>query len=213
MPCLCRFDGDVSGFEVAYLAYHDDVRVLAQKRFQCDRKSQAGLVIHVDLIDARQRDFGRVFGGGNVDARLVQQVQAGVQRHGLAGSCGTSDQNHSVGPVDGFEKPPFFFRLVAQRIDPQLGAARIKDTDHNFFAKQRWQGTDTEINDAIRTHLQLHLAVLWHPFFGDIHFGYDLDTRGQLVLDGNRRRSNFAQFPVNPEPYPVGVFIRLEMQV
>ena len=47
-------------------------------------KVRPGLVVDVDLVDAGQLDFRRVLGGRDVDARLVQDVEAGVQRHGLA---------------------------------------------------------------------------------------------------------------------------------
>ena len=42
------------------------------------------LVVDVDLVDAGELDFRRVFGGRDVDARLVQDVEAGVERDRLA---------------------------------------------------------------------------------------------------------------------------------
>ena len=43
------------------------------------------------------------------------------------------------GTADGIEQALFFDRLVAQRIDAQLGAARVENPDHDFFAEQRRQ--------------------------------------------------------------------------
>ena len=59
--------------------------------FNAAAERQACLVVDIDLIDAGQVDFSRILDGRDVDARLIQNVQAGVQRHGLAAE--------PVGPV------------------------------------------------------------------------------------------------------------------
>jgi hypothetical protein len=59
---LGGLDGDVGGFQVADLADHDDVRILAQEGLERGREGEAGLVVDVDLVDAGQVDFRRVFG-------------------------------------------------------------------------------------------------------------------------------------------------------
>jgi hypothetical protein len=64
LRCL---DRDLGGFQVADFADHDDVRILAQEGLQRDREGQAGLVVDVDLVDAGQVDFRRVFGRRDVD--------------------------------------------------------------------------------------------------------------------------------------------------
>ena len=51
----------------------------------------------VDLVDAGQVDFGRVFGGADVDAGFVEDVEAGVERHRLAAAGGAGDEDHAVG--------------------------------------------------------------------------------------------------------------------
>ena len=97
---LRRLDRDVRGFEVADFADHDDVRILAQERLQRDRERQARLVVDVDLVDAGKLDFRRVLGGRDVDAGLVQDVEAGVQRHRLAAAGRAGDEDHAVRPPD-----------------------------------------------------------------------------------------------------------------
>ena len=97
---LRRLDRDVRGLEVADFADHDDVRVLAQERPQRDGEREPGLLVDVDLVDAGELDFRRVLGGRDVDAGLVQDVEARVERHGLAAAGGARDEDHPVRTPD-----------------------------------------------------------------------------------------------------------------
>src|SRR5512137_275263 len=65
LRCL---DRDVRGFEVADLADHDDVRILPQEGPQRVGERKTGLLVDVDLVDARDLDLRRVLGGRDVDA-------------------------------------------------------------------------------------------------------------------------------------------------
>ena len=116
---LRGLDRDLGGLEVADLAHHDHVRVLAQERAQRGGERQAGLVVHVHLVDARQVDLGRVLGGRDVDARLVEDVQAGVERHRLAAAGRPGDEDHAVGAVDRIEQRLLLVGLVAERVDAE----------------------------------------------------------------------------------------------
>ena len=74
-------DGILRGLFVANLPHHDDVRILTEKRLQGCSKCQSSPFIDINLVDPRQVDFRRVFSGGDVDARLIQHVQAGIERY------------------------------------------------------------------------------------------------------------------------------------
>ena len=86
---------------------------MPQEGAQCNRKIQACAFIDVYLIDAWQINFSRVFCRGDIDAGLVEQVKAGVQRYRLAGACGPGDQYHAVGSLYRREKQGFLVFLVA----------------------------------------------------------------------------------------------------
>ena len=174
MARLSRFDGDVGGVQVANFADHDDVRVLAQKGLQCCCKGQPGTVVDIDLVDARQIDFGRIFHRGNVDARLIQDVQASVERHCFATARGPRHQNHAVGTLNGQHQAVFFDLFVAQRFDAQFGTGGVQDPDHDLLAEQGGQRAHPEV-DGLGAKLELHSAVLRNTLFSDVHARDDLD--------------------------------------
>ena len=93
-------DGDARGFQVAHFADHDDVRVLADDRTQRVREVEADLRLRLDLVDAFDLVFDRVLDRDDLDVRLVQLGQRGVQRGGLARAGGAGDQQDAVRAVD-----------------------------------------------------------------------------------------------------------------
>gem|GEM_PF-5647415 len=210
---LRGLDRDIGGFEVADFADHDDGWILAQEGAQRCREGQAGAFVDVDLVDAREVDFRRIFRRGDVDARLVQQIQAGVERHRLARARGTGDEHHAIGATDGMQQPRLFVRVVAEGVDPKASAARVENTHDDLLAEQRGQRAHAEVDHAVGPDLELHAAVLRHAFLGDVEPGDDRDARSQLVLDDGGRAGDFAQFPVDPEAHAVVVLVRLEVDV
>ena len=100
MAGLRRLDGDFGGFEIADFAHQDHVRVLAQKGAQGGGKRQAGLVVHVDLVDAGQVYFHWVFRGRDVAVGCVQNMHRGIKADGFTATGGAGHQNHAIGPLD-----------------------------------------------------------------------------------------------------------------
>src|SRR5690606_36539521 len=93
LGCLDRY---VGGFQISNLTHHDDVWVLPQEGPQSLGETEAHSGVHVDLIDALQVDFSRVFSGGNVDAWRVQNIKAGVEGNCFTGACRASHQDHAL---------------------------------------------------------------------------------------------------------------------
>ena len=102
--------------------------------------------------------------------------------------------------------------LVAQRLDAELGARRVEDPDDDLLAEQRGQRADAEV-DRLVAELQLQPPVLRHALLGNVHARDDLDARGQLVLDRDRRLGDLAQLAVDAKAHPVVVLVGLEVQV
>ncbi len=122
---LRRLDGDLGGLEVADLADHDDVGVLAQEGAQRRGEGQAHLVVDVDLVDAGQVDFRRILGRGDVAILGVEDVEAGVERHGLAAAGRAGHQDHAL--------------RLAEVAQVQSRAAPARSPAHRCRA---WRSTD-----------------------------------------------------------------------
>ncbi len=99
-----RRQGQPDGLDVAHLAHQDDVRILAQGRPQ--RLVEAvGVAVHLALVDqafARVvHEFDRVFDGQYVPRHMVvQEVDHGRQRGGLAGTRWSGDQHQATRHID-----------------------------------------------------------------------------------------------------------------
>ena len=210
---LRRLDRDVRGLEVADFADHDDVRILPQERAQGRGEGEPRLLVHVDLVDAGQLDFRRVFGGRDVDAGLVQDVEARVERHGLAAARRAGHEDHPVRAPDRLQQRLLLVGLVAQRLDAELDARRVEDTHDDLLAEERRQRAHAEVDRlGLRQH-DLHPAVLRHALLRDVELGDHLDPRGELVLDHERRLRDLHQDAVEAVADAVELLVRLEMDV
>ncbi len=138
MTGLRGLDSDIGRLQIADLTNHDDVRILPQEGAQRHGEAETGALVDVDLVDARQIDFGRVLGRGDVDAGFVEEVQEGVERDGLSRTGRASHQYHAVGALDGVEQQCLLLGLVAERINAELRLAAVKNTHDDLFAEQRW---------------------------------------------------------------------------
>ena len=66
---LRGLDRDLGGFQVADLADHDHVRILAQERAQRGGEGHAALDVHLHLVDAGHADFDRILDRRDVARR------------------------------------------------------------------------------------------------------------------------------------------------
>jgi hypothetical protein len=90
-PVSAAFDADLGRLEVADLADHDDVGVLAQEGAQGGGEVEPDLVVHLHLVDADQVELDRVLGGRDVRARPCSARRAP--------SRASSSSRCPVGPV------------------------------------------------------------------------------------------------------------------
>ena len=67
---------DLGGLQVADLADHDHVRVLAQEAAQRGGEGHAALDVHLHLVDARHADFDRVLDRGDVALLVLRMFSA-----------------------------------------------------------------------------------------------------------------------------------------
>src|SRR3989344_5181270 len=88
-----RIDRKRRGLIVAYLAYHDDIGVLAQERAQAVGQCQADFWMCLRLIDARNPILNRILNGGDIDGRRIEDLQNRIERRRLARARGAGRKN------------------------------------------------------------------------------------------------------------------------
>ena len=91
-----RVDRHTDRFAVADLPDHDDVRVMPQQGAQAGRKIQSGVQVDLNLVDAANALFNRVFHRANFNPDRVQDVQRAVKSRGLAAAGRTGHQHHAI---------------------------------------------------------------------------------------------------------------------
>ena len=213
MPRLGGLDGRLGSLQIADFADHDHVRILAQEGFQGRSEGQPHLGIDVHLVDAGHVDFDRVFAGRDVAVFGVQDIDAGIERHGLAAAGRTRDEDHAVGFGQRIQIKLALEVFVTEHLDAELRRGRVEDTQHDLLAKQRRAGVDAKIDGAVFRQPQLDAPVLRHATFGDIQPRHDLETRRDLVGQCERRRSHLLQHAVEAGTHPVVLLVGLEMDV
>ncbi|KAG1394739.1 hypothetical protein G6F59_014124 [Rhizopus arrhizus] len=204
---------DLRGFQVADLADHDRIRVLAQDRAQCGAETHADARIDLDLADTGEVVLHRVFHGQDVAGAAVELAQRRIQRGGLATAGRAGHQQHAVGLVDGILEQLLLVRLVAQLVDAQLGRTAIQDTQHHLLAEQGRQCAHAEVDLLGLGQVELDAAVLRHALLGDVQLRHHLQARGDALIELHRRARHHLQQPVDAQAHPVVVFIGLEVDV
>ena len=75
-----RFQSEMRGFFVTYLAHHDDVGVVSQNAPQGKREGHSELGVDRDLVDSGHLVFHRVFDGDDMLVDAVDRLQGAVER-------------------------------------------------------------------------------------------------------------------------------------
>ena len=75
MPCQRGLDRGLQRFQIADLAHHDDVRILAEDRAKALGKREAGLFVNLSLVDAGDGVLDGIFNRDDVLAGFHQLRQ------------------------------------------------------------------------------------------------------------------------------------------
>ena len=95
-----RLHGDLRGLEVADFADHHHVRVLAQDGAQSARERHLDARVDLRLADAVDVVLDRVLDRHDVARAVVDAIERGIQRRGLARAGRTGDEQDAVRLVD-----------------------------------------------------------------------------------------------------------------
>ena len=113
--------------------------------------------------------------------------------------------------VDGFFESAERVLVHAERIDRRGERAFVEQTDDDFFAIDRGQNRDTQI-DFLARHADAKAAVLRQAALGDVEAGEDFDARGDGHLEGLRRRAGLDERTVHAVAEPELLFERFKLR-
>ena len=192
-----RLDRDLRGLQIADLADHDHVRVVAQHRAQDMGEAQPDLRLDLDLVDAVELILDRVLDGQHLAVRRVELDQRGVERGGLAAAGRAGDQDDAVRPGQRLAIGRERLGLEAERDEVERHAAAIEHAQHHALAVHGRQGRDAQV-DVLAAHREADAAVLRQPALGDVEPRHDLEARDDRGAQLGGRRLHVAQHAVDP---------------
>ena len=130
--CLHRH---FSGFTVANLAHHDDIRVLPQQGFDAGGEIQVDIVLYLHLVETGLDQFDRILDGAHVHFRRGEMLEAGIKRCGFTRTRRAGNQDDAVRPrnhvVPGFG----LFLFQAQRGEIFHQHFRIENPQYQLFTE------------------------------------------------------------------------------
>ncbi len=198
MPREARLHGDLRRFQVADLADHHHVRVLALDGPQRSREAHLDLGVDLGLADAVQVVLDRVLGGHDVERGGVEPRQRGVEGGRLARAGRAGNEDDAVRLLD----QPVHVREVGRRgqvlpLDAELGRLVRGDLGDERL--------DVDLRpahvDRLAGHAQGDAAVLRQALLGDVQLRHDLHARDDRRMQRARRLDQVAQRAVDAQPH------------
>ena len=194
-----RLRRGAGGLEVADLADHHHVRVVAEDGAETFLEGHAHLVVHRDLVHAMEMIFHRVLDREHLDGGADDGVERGVERGGLARTGRTGDEEDAVRPVDQALEHGVGRVVHAQLLEREEHVRLVQETHHDAFAEEHRDDAHADVH-LPAADLELDAAVLRDAAFGDVEVREDLDAADDRGLEPVhlRRHGGFLQHAVDP---------------
>ena len=207
-----RLHGDLGRLEVADLADHHDVGVLAQDRAQAARERHLDLRVDLRLADAVDVILDRILDGQDVAREVVDALERRVQRRRLAGAGRAGDEQDAVRPMDELVHRGLVAVGHAEARQREPARLLVEQAQHDALAVPRRDRRDAHVDGAARDP-QRDAAVLRQALLGDVELRHDLDARHDERRDGALRLQHLAQHAVDAKPHRHAVLVRLDVNV
>jgi hypothetical protein len=206
-------DRHLGGGEVADLAHHDDVRVLAHERPHALGEPQIDLRLHLHLVERGLDHLDRVLDGAHVHLGGGEALQRRVQRGGLARPGGAGDQHDAVGPAAHLVPAALVLLREAELAEVAHQHLGIEDAHHQLLAERRRQGGDAKLDVAGLRRARLDAPVLGPALLDHVHAREDLDAAGHRREHRGRDLVDLVQHAVDAEAHDALVAARLDVDV
>src|SRR4029079_17848613 len=128
----------------------DDVRVVTQDRAKRSGERQTDLRVYLNLVDAFELIFDRVFGGDDLGGFVFDLDQRAVERRGFTGARRASDEHDAVRHANQLAELGMQIRLHANSLERKLHAALVEQTHDDAFAVQHRDDRHTNVDLAAR---------------------------------------------------------------
>ena len=206
-------DCHLGRLQVADLADHDDVGILAHERADAARKIDADAGLHLHLVERGLDHLDRVLHRADVHFRPRQLLERGVEGGGLARAGRARYQDDAVG----LTHHPVPLVLVLFRktqlpivLDQILG---VEDPHDELLAERGRHGREPQFDLLAVRRDGLQPAVLRSAFLDHVHAAQHLDAARHRGHHGRRYLVDLVQMAVDPEAHVAGVAPRLEVDV
>ena len=205
-------DRDTRGFQIAHLADHDDVRILAHDRTQRMGEIQPDRRFGLDLVDTLDLVFDRILDGDDLHVGRIEFRQRRVQRGGLAGTGRARNQQDAVRLFQHFLELRQEFVGEAELVEIQHHGFAIEQAHHHRFAVRGWNSAHAQV-ELLALHAQHDATVLRQTPFRDVELGHDLDARNDCCGQIGRGRFDFLQHAIHAQPHFQAILERLDVDV
>src|SRR5262245_60467766 len=143
--------------------------------------------VDLDLVDAFELIFDRVFGGDDLDVGRVDFDQGAVERGRFAGAGGAGDEHDAVRQVDELSKGLVGVLLHADRAEVELHRPLVQNTHDDAFTMDHGNHGNADV-DLAAVNLELHAAVLRQALFGNVQPRHDFEA----AEDGRLKAIDFG---------------------
>ena len=166
-------DRNVGGFNVANLAHHDYVGVLSQNVAETFRKSQVDFRFHVDLRNARQSIFHRLFDRNDATLHGIDAAEKAIKRGRFSAASWAGKKNDPVRLREQISNNGLLFLAQIQTVESKLLLAAAEQSQADRFSVDGGNGRHAHVNILI-TRLQIHAPILGQTAFRDVHVRHHL---------------------------------------
>src|SRR5262249_1100113 len=160
VPGEARLYGDLRGLEIADLADHDDVRILAQYRAQRAGEAQVDARADLRLTDAVEREFDRILDRHDIERASIESGHRGIERGRLARTGRAGDENDAVRLADQAIDRRQRRLTHSERGEVEPPRILVEQSQYDALAGSGRQGRHTHV-DALVAELERHAPVLW----------------------------------------------------
>jgi len=206
-------DGPLEGRQVAKLADHDDVGVLAHDRAERSAEGQAPLRVHLHLRHAVELVLDGVLDGQDAASCAVDGVEHRVEQGGLARAGRAVDDREAVGEDTQLAHRRQGVIEQAKALELEGGVAALEDAQDGALAEGRRDQAHPQIELAA-LDVELDPPVLGQGAFGHVHVREDLDAAHDRGEEAHRQWLDLVEDPIHPQPHAAAAVLpRVEVDV